>query len=57
MPDTTIECVDCQTEFSFTENEQKFFTSKGFTAPKRCKPCREAKKQRAAGGDSYNTKY
>jgi len=45
MPDKKIECVDCKAEFIFTERDQQFFTSKGFTDPKRCKPCREAKKQ------------
>lgn len=45
MPDKTLKCVDCKADFTFTESEQKFFESKGFTEPKRCKPCRDAKKQ------------
>lgn len=43
--DKTIECVDCHEEFIFTLKEQRFFVSKGFNDPKRCKPCRDAKKQ------------
>lgn len=44
--DKTIKCVDCGTEFIFTARDQAFYAEKGFTnEPKRCKPCREAKKQ------------
>lgn len=43
--DQNLECVDCQQSFVFTAGEQQFFSTKGFTPPKRCKPCREAKKQ------------
>ena len=64
--DKTIVCADCGQEFTFTASEQAFYAEKGFTdAPKRCKPCRQARKaQRNAqsygdsaggygGGDSY----
>jgi len=48
MPaDKTITCVDCKTPFTFTAGEQTFFKSKGLTnEPKRCPPCRKAKKSR-----------
>lgn len=46
----TLNCVDCSAEFPFTTEEQEFFASKGFNAPRRCKPCRTAKKQRNQGG-------
>jgi len=52
MPDKTIQCVDCSEEFAFTEREQAFYATKldaktgmPWSAPKRCKPCRDAKKQ------------
>lgn len=52
MPDQTIECSDCGREFVFTEREQAFYASKvdaktgrPWNPPKRCKPCREARKQ------------
>jgi hypothetical protein len=45
MPDMTLKCNDCGADFIFTEKEQKFFESKAFKPPKRCKPCRDAKKQ------------
>ena len=43
--DQIIACVDCGTEFPFTAKEQEFYAQKGFTStPKRCKPCRNARK-------------
>jgi len=57
--DKAIICADCGQEFTFTASEQAFYAEKGFTdAPKRCKPCRQARKaQRNAasgyGDDSY----
>ena len=52
--DRTITCADCGQEFTFTASEQAFYAEKGFTdPPKRCKPCRMARKaQRNAGSDS-----
>ncbi len=45
LKDKTIKCCDCGTEFVFTVKEQEFYAEKGFTnEPKRCKPCRDAKK-------------
>jgi DNA replicative helicase MCM subunit Mcm2 (Cdc46/Mcm family) len=45
MSDMILKCQDCGANFTFTEKDQKFFESKGFTPPKRCKPCRDKKKQ------------
>ena len=52
--DETLECVEkvCPSggKFIFTAGEQEFFEKKGFAEkPKRCKPCREAKKARMEG--------
>jgi hypothetical protein len=44
--DQTLKCRDCQIDFVFTANEQAFFAEKGFRAPSRCRPCRQAKKLR-----------
>lgn len=44
MPDRNIKCADCQKEFVFSEGEQAFFAQKQFTDPRRCKPCRDAKR-------------
>lgn len=47
MPDKTLKCVDCGTEFVFTEAQQERFRELGFTnEPKRCGPCRAEKKKR-----------
>lgn len=46
MPDKTIKCKDCNTDFVFTESEQAFYKEKGFeNEPQRCPACRAAKKQ------------
>lgn len=43
--DKQITCVDCGTEFTFSSGEQERFAQLGFTnEPKRCSPCRAAKK-------------
>lgn len=39
-------CVDCGIDFEISAGEQKFFHSKGYTLPKRCKACRLKKKQK-----------
>ena len=43
--DRTIVCGDCSEEFVFDADEQQFYSDKGFeNDPKRCKPCRQKKK-------------
>jgi CxxC-x17-CxxC domain-containing protein len=49
--DRPLQCLDCKNEFIFTAGEQEFYDRKGFKEiPKRCKPCRDARKTRR--GDS-----
>lgn len=36
----TIKCIKCGEEFVMIPSEQKFFTSKGYSFPKRCPNCR-----------------
>ena len=49
--DKQIMCSDCGKEFSFTAAEQEFFQQKGYTnEPKRCLPCRQARKAEKGGG-------
>ncbi|OGO35901.1 MAG: hypothetical protein A2147_07230 [Chloroflexi bacterium RBG_16_57_8] len=46
----SIHCSDCGTVFTFTAGEQEFYASKGFTnEPKRCVPCRAARKTQRNG--------
>ena len=42
--DKKIKCQDCGEVFDFTEKEQKFYEEKGFFPPKRCKSCRDERK-------------
>jgi len=42
-------CVECGAQFEFTDEEQRRFEARGFAPPKRCKPCRDAKRRRQAG--------
>jgi len=44
--DRTLNCCDCHKDFVFDKGEQEFFQRKEFSDPRRCKPCRVAKKTR-----------
>jgi CxxC-x17-CxxC domain-containing protein len=62
MPDMTLTCRDCGQTFTFTEGEQDFYNSKGYSQPTRCASCRATKKAQRGndsyGGDSYgNSSY
>src|SRR5512142_1192969 len=54
--DRPIQCIDCKNDFIFTAGEQEFYERKGFKEiPKRCKPCRDARKSRRSqpAADGY----
>lgn len=42
--DKTIRCIQCDSEFLFTEREQKYYQDRGFSIPKRCPDCRKERK-------------
>ena len=44
--DKTIKCKENDKEIVFTEREQEFYIEKGFEPPKRCKACRDARKNK-----------
>lgn len=49
--DKQLTCVDCGAEFTYGAAEQERHAQLGFTnEPKRCGPCRQAKKSRMGGG-------
>ena len=49
--DKILVCADCSQQFVFTANEQDFYAQRGFSEPKRCAPCRSARKaSRPEGG-------
>lgn len=53
--DRPLTCLDCKNEFIFTAGEQEFYDRKGFREiPKRCKPCRDARKARRPDGGGMN---
>lgn len=57
--DKSIQCCDCGVTFTFSAEEQELFQQRGYTnEPKRCSPCRQAKKSdRGVGtGSSYGTR-
>jgi CxxC-x17-CxxC domain-containing protein len=49
MPDIEITCVECGETFPFTEREQEYYREKNLTHPKRCKPCRDARRNNLGG--------
>ncbi len=48
--DLQLICSDCGREFTFTSADQAFFQERGYSAPKRCKPCRQSRKNDGGGG-------
>jgi CxxC-x17-CxxC domain-containing protein len=51
MSDKTLTCAECNLEFTFSAEDQRFHAEKGYTDPKRCPSCRAAR--RNSGGSSY----
>lgn len=48
--DKSLKCVECGAEFVFTDGEQEFYASQGFTSePRRCPSCRAARKAGQGG--------
>ncbi|MFC1871063.1 zinc-ribbon domain containing protein [Chloroflexota bacterium] len=54
--DKTLTCIDCDKTFIFSENEQRYFASKGLLEPKRCPDCRKRRRDLLAisKGGQYN---
>ncbi len=50
--DKNLTCVECQTTFVFSADDQSFHAQKGYTDPKRCTSCRAARRN-GGGGGSY----
>jgi len=51
--DKSIQCSDCGTTFTFSAEEQELFASRGYTnEPKRCQPCRQARKSERYGSSN-----
>ena len=54
--DKSLKCVDGGAEFVFTEGDQEFYASHGFSEPRRCPECRAARKATKAGQVAGNVK-
>jgi len=55
MSDQNLTCTDCGKQFTFTDSEQEFYQSKGFSTPGRCPDCRAVRKAAREGGSSYGS--
>lgn len=42
-----LQCVECGQIFEFSAEDQEFYSTKGYSAPKRCPQCRENRKARS----------
>lgn len=49
--DRELTCVECDRPFFWTAGEQQFYAKQGFSDPKRCGPCRQAKRSRYEAGE------
>jgi CxxC-x17-CxxC domain-containing protein len=49
VPDKILTCSDCGQQFTFTEEDQEFYASRGFSEPKRCRSCRAARRNDREG--------
>ena len=56
--DKSLTCSDCGATFTFSAEEQELFRSRGYTnEPKRCPPCRQARKaERFGNSNNYGTR-
>ena len=57
MSEQRLTCADCGREFAFSSEEQAFFREKGFNPPKRCRECRQARKEQREGGGRKGGKH
>ena len=47
--DRTLTCGDCSESFTFSADDQEFFSLKGYQEPKRCPACRQSRKTERGG--------
>ncbi|MDI6732416.1 MAG: zinc-ribbon domain containing protein [Planctomycetota bacterium] len=50
MADKQLKCVECGSDFAYTEQEQQFHQEKGYrNEPKRCPTCRQSRRRQFDG--------
>lgn len=50
--DRTLTCVQCNTDFTFSVDDQQFHAGRGYQDPKRCPTCRAERRNSSGGGYS-----
>ena len=45
--DTLHTCAECLNEYTVTAGEHQWFAERGWTSPKRCRQCRQARRSAA----------
>jgi CxxC-x17-CxxC domain-containing protein len=53
--DKNLTCVECNTSFVYSADDQQFHASKGYTEPKRCPSCRTARRNSGGGSSGYSS--
>ena len=48
--DRNLTCVECNSEFVFSADDQEFHAEREYQEPKRCPSCRQAKRAGGGGG-------
>ena len=48
--DRNLTCVECNSEFVFSADDQQFHSERGYQDPKRCPTCRQARRGGGGGG-------
>ncbi|MCH7522751.1 MAG: zinc-ribbon domain containing protein [Chloroflexi bacterium] len=48
--DRNLTCVECNSEFVFSADDQQFHAEREYQDPKRCPSCRQAKRAGGGGG-------
>lgn len=48
--DKLLRCIQCGSDYIWTEGEQRFYAKKGLQGPRRCLKCREERKQHGTYG-------
>ncbi|MFC1999842.1 CxxC-x17-CxxC domain-containing protein [Chloroflexota bacterium] len=54
--DKELPCLDCDSTFTFSAEEQELFATRGYTnEPKRCSLCRASRKARSGNFSGFTT--
>lgn len=55
--DRTLDCTECNSRFVFSAGEQKYYRDRAIqNEPKRCKPCRDLRRQNGSSADHGNSR-